>query len=49
MAIVPAEATTMAKGPTTLVVRDAARSRSTATAATVRMVYPGPFTETAAT
>jgi hypothetical protein len=42
-------ATTMAKGPTTTVVQDAARFRSMAIVATVQTVYPSPITEIVAT
>jgi hypothetical protein len=49
MAVVPAEATTMAKGLATPVVQNAAHVQPTATAATVQTEYPSPITETVAT
>jgi hypothetical protein len=49
MVIVTARATTMAKSPTTIVVRNATQLQSAATAATVQTECPSPITETVAT
>jgi hypothetical protein len=46
MVIVTARATTMAKSPTTIVVRNATQLQSAATAATVQTECPSPITET---